>query len=92
MGRNKVRYATKKQVEELTVEIRKLGEAMIEMAKWQMLMTVKNDPYVYSQPKRLFMLKSTEDEPLVHAALKEIFRKHPPTISQTIPNKKSGEP
>ena len=94
MGRSKVRYATKKQVEELTAEVRKLGEAMVEFAKWQLVATVQREPYAYFEPQRKFILSMTKDDPLLHTTLATLFTKNPltPPISQSLSQKQTEEP
>ena len=77
-----MRYATKEDVAELSKQVTELAKAITELAKWNLLVAVERKPHSFPEFARKQILKETEEFPMIHAAISEIFRLHNPSFSK----------
>ena len=78
------RYATAKQVEKLTEAVLELAKKILQLERWQVYRTIKENPYVVSQNIRNEILAQTEtDDKLLYFLFKNMFAQNPP-ISFTV--------
>ena len=76
------RYATAKQVDELTKAIRTLAERILELAQWQAYQSMKQNPYIIAPKMREEILAQTNvSNPILYFHFKELFLQNPPIFS-----------
>ncbi|MCJ7424760.1 hypothetical protein MUP01_10910 [Candidatus Bathyarchaeota archaeon] len=73
------RYATAKQIDELTKTVRILTEGILKVAQWQAYQSMKQNPYIIPQKIREEILAQTKtSDPLLYFLFKELFLQNPP--------------
>ena len=73
------RYATAKQVDELTKTVRVLTERILELTQWQAYQSMKQNPYIIAPKMREEILAQTKtSNPILYFHFKELFLQNPP--------------
>jgi hypothetical protein len=71
------RYATQKDMQELTNAVTELSKRILELSQWSAYGTIKTRPYLYDTATRAEILNSTKGAPLLMFLYRDLFSKNP---------------